>query len=288
MPEKIWERFNGSFAPHTGNLIKNLIFHECSVPFTVYATTFVPCFLKMVITVLTWDIGDLIRNSSESVAEKPLKRGQRKRHMRSRRVSSRYAPTQGTRSQNGLNHVLKWTAPLERAGYAMLLYGATEQFSADWTSLLYNFEFCGKPPSEGPLQRHANPNHTVSTGTTQNLTLHVIDQNRANWPTSVWNATIPFGWYQVTMTARFVQNTATAWYAEIGFEIPFSSVVGIKWSGKNHAIQGQGVEITLSEQVFLGAIGGSTIAWYYRSSPIPTGIDIEEASISVYSFQPGR
>jgi len=288
LPTKSSEFFPGGFAPNTGNLVKKLVFHECSVPFQVYVETFVPCFVKMVITILLWDIGDLIRGSAVSQAEKPLKRGGRKRHMKSRRVSSRYAPTQGTRSQNGLNHVLTWTEPLEKIGYAMLLYGATEQFSADWTSLLYNFEFCGKPESEGPLQRHNDPKHTVSTGTTQNLELENIDQNRASWPTSQYNVNVPFGHYSVTLTATFSSNSGTPWYAQVGVDCPFSSIVGINWSEAQQLSEPGKVQCQLNLELFIPVITGSEIRWYTRSSPIPVGIDITDATVSVYSFQPGR
>jgi len=280
--------FAHGFAPATGNMISKLIFHPCSVPFQVYVETFTPCFLKMVLTIITWDLNDIIRNYGYAIAEPPNRRGsKRKRHIRPIKVSPRLSPAAATAS-NALNHVLKWSEPLEKIGYMMLLYHATEQFSRDWMSMLYNFEHCGKPESEGPYQAHCDPHNVGATGTPVLLALPFVDQNRANWSRGVANCSLPNGHFSITLEATFHNQAVNPATFSVGFfaaltvgQQPYQSATITLGPGATGSV-------CFQRDIFVPLLTGTDIIWWTECQPLPIGQRVEAASISIYQFQPGR
>ena len=280
--------FAHGFAPNTANMITKLIYHPCSVPFQVYVETALPAFIKMVITIVTWDVNDIIRNAGEAIKDPPNQRGsKRKRHIRNAKAIPHLSPRQAVAS-NALNHVLRWSEPLERIGYLMLLYHATEEFSRDWMGLLYNFEHCGKPPSEGPLQRHADPQNQISSGTPQAIAMQHIDVNRAGWPTDFFTCGLPFGHFSVTLEVVFYNTAINDAEFKIGFTAPFTLQAESYWSPPVIIGPDQTGSLVLQREIFAPTLNGTQITWLSESSPIPIGVRIEQASISVFQYQPGR
>lgn len=279
--------FPNGFAPHSYNFIKKLVFHECSVPFQLYVETFLPCFLNMVYMITFPFLDDIIRNAAEDMA--PHSRGSkrpRRGHIRRYNVPTAEERVQG-KAQQGLRHVLTLTQPLETIGYAFLLYGATERFFYNWSALLYDFQFCGRPPSTGPLQRHATENLLTSTGTWQPLFLPIIDVNRANWPTSNTNVNLPFGHYSVTVEMTVRNLSIDPIEVECGFIAAFSFSPGNRTSGKVEALPGQIVTVICHEEVYFPGITGGSVTWQRRQTAVPIGITVISGSVSIYNFTPG-
>jgi len=279
--------FQNGFAPATGNMVSKLVFHPCSVPFQIYVETFIPCFVQMVLTIVTWDINDIIRNSAESIVEQPLKGGTKhKGHIRRAQVS----PTASPEAQKGsrvLGAVLKWTEPLERIGYLMLLYHATEEFSRSWMSLLYNFEHCGKPPSEGPYQAHCDPHNVGATGTPVLLSLPIVDQNRANWARGVANCALPFGHFSITLEATFQNQAINPATVSVGF---FAALTTGKQPYQSAAITLGPDEVgtvTLQREISAPLLTGTDVIWWTECQPLPIGQRVLSASISIFQFTPG-
>lgn len=279
--------FANGFAPATGNMISKLVFHPCSVPFQIYVETFIPCFVKMVLTIVTWDINDIIRNSAESIVEPPVRGGsKRKGHIRRALV----APTVSPEAQKGsrvLGAVLKWTEPLERVGYLMLLYHATEEFSRDWMSLLYNFEHCGKPPSEGPYQAHCDPHNIGATGTPVLLSLPIVDQNRALWARGVSNCALPLGHFSVTLEATFENRAINEATFSVGFFAALTTGVPPYQSEKITLGPGDTGTVTLQREIWAATLVGTDVIWWTECQPLPIGQRVLAASISIFQFTPG-
>ena len=280
--------FSHGFAPHTSNLVSKLIYHPCSVPFQVYVETFIPAFVKMVVTIVSWDLDDIVRSIGGALIEeaKPPTRG-RKRHYRRIPVQAGLSPGQ-RRAAQGLGTLLRWTEPLEKIGYLMLLYHATEQFSRDWTTMLGGFEHCGKPESEGPLQRHCDPRDVVSNGQDLPLDLDIVDQNRALWAGSDTGVEVPFGHYQCTLECTFEYGGSGDWWGEVSFGAAFTVPYGPMSSGQVHGNGPGSISVLFTVHIFVPTVAGTRINWFRRSVPIPVGIHISQASVSIYSFQPGR
>jgi len=280
--------FSHGFAPNSANFVRNLLFHECSIPFQVYVETFLPSFLEMLFFITVPFFDDILRSTAEELAEEGAKATRRKSHFR----QTYKLPEPATKAQRvarqGLKTVLRLTQPLETIGYVFLLYAGTEKFFYNWNSALYNFEHCGKPPSEGPLQRHSNAQGLPVNPGGEPLFMNIVDQNRANWSTSNQLVAVPRGHYQVTVEATFKSRAISPSQVQIyiiaGLSIPYDSYESGYVTLPAH---GEG-SCVLSTHVYFPLLTGGTIQWAYQGDAVPVGIDIESCSVSVYSFQPGR
>jgi len=287
-PGKYQGPFKNGFAPATFNLIKKLVFHECSVPFQVYVETFIPCFVKMVLTIIVPQSDDIFRAQAEGmVADRFGRSGRRRSHMSLVPLATVEGPA-ATKAAQGLKAILALSAPLETIGYGMLLYGATEQFAHDWTSLLYNFQHCARPPSTGPLQRHATQYSSVAPGVPFPIFLNVLDQDRAGWGSSNQICPVPFGHYSVTLEATFTSQAITDSEVEVLIEAPLAFTTQPRKSGRITLSPGGTGSCCVQADLFFPAVSGGSIQWLFDGDAVPVGIIIQSASVSIYQFQPGR
>lgn len=288
MPTKSPYPLSGGFAPNTYNFIKKLVFHECSVPFIVYVETFIPCAIEMLlmITVPFWD--DLVRDTAYTMASDAHgSKRPRRGHVRNRETERARERVRG-KTQQGLRHLLRFTQPLETIGYMFLLYHATERFFFNWTSLLYDFEHCGKPPSEGPLIRTSGPQSETASGTLNILELPDVQVNRAGWPTDQGVVTVPFGHYSVTLEVEFQSQVGNDQWAECVIYCAANLGPTETSSGRITLKSGQKGTVIAHAELFIPLITGGDIRWYTRAQAAPVGIGVDEALVQVVSFQPGR
>lgn len=279
--------FARGFAPNTANLIRNFFMHPCAVPLQIAIETFVPAFLDAALIFFVPELDDILRATGQNAARGPTARGRgRRKHGRAIPLTA-VAAEADKRSQHALRMVLTVTQPLENIGYALLLYHSVERFSYTWSSLLYDFEFCGRPPSEGPLQRETPPVGVTSTGTPEPLFLPTLLQNRASWPTSGFQTTLPFGHFIVVMKATFKSRAINPMTARIGFQAFGISGSDLRWSDTQTILPGQQADVVLEEQIFCGLITGCNLQYLRESSAVPIGVDILDASIAIWQFQPG-
>lgn len=281
MPGKSAGPFAGGFAPQAANFMKNLVFHPCSVPFTIWVETVVPAFIWMVITVNLWDANDIIRNSGEAITQDKTKGGRKgKTHLIKYAMNGKDGNVQG-KAQLGLQGVLKLTAPLERIGYTMLLYFATEQFFYNMNSALYDFEFCGRPPSEGPYQANTIENGVTSTGTVQTLFLPIVTQNRGNWPAGAAFVSLVFGRYDVLIELTYNNDFQGDMTVEVGFTLEQAGLLEFNWSQEIVIKPGQDGTVILHKNIRISAFTGGVLRWTRRSTARPVGILIKEGSVTV-------
>jgi hypothetical protein len=280
--------FPHGFAPNAANFVKKLIFHECTIPLQVYIETFIPCYIDMVLFITIPYFDDIVRASGEAIAGGGVARG----NWKHRHTSKSQLPAPETkaqrRAQQALRTVLTITQPLEKIGYTFLLYAGTERFFYNWNSLLYGFEHCGKPPSEGPLQRHSDAQGLPISPAPRPLFMNILDQNRANWSNSNQLATVPRGHYQVTIEATFRSRAINVSHVQTKISCPFSIPYDDYESGYIRLEAGGTGSCVFTAHVFFPLLTGGTIQWLYDGDAVPIGIDILSCSVSIYSFQPGR
>lgn len=280
--------FAHGFAPNAANFVHKLIFHECSVPLQVYIETFIPAFIDMVLFITIPYFDDIVRSAGEAIAGDPVKRGSRKHRHTALSLLPEPDDKPTNRAQQGLRTVLRFTQPLETIGYVFLLYAGTERFFYNWNSMLYGFTHCGKPPSEGPLTRHSDPTALPIGPGAEPLFMNIVDQNRANWPTTNQVVTVPRGHYQVTVEATFKSRAISDSNVQILIRAPFSIPFDGYESGYITLEPGGTGSCVMSAHVYFPLLTGGTIQWLYQGDAVPVGIEIPSCSVSVFSFQPGR
>lgn len=257
--------------PNEKNFIKTMISHPCARPWYVWVETFVPAFLKLLLTVSIFDVEDAIRAHGESIV-RDRQRGKSKRHAPKVRLAgagravTRYA-------QQALKTLLVVTKPLENIGFLWLLYSATDEFFFDWQTLLEESTFCKQPIISGPMQRSRGPGFISFTVGGATIIMTNALQNRGGWANNVFGVTLPQGSFTaglgLTVKAP-LSGVSPIW---IGLRVvSFFGVTNFR-SDNISILPGEEASMSLVARFFLPFSGGGTMTWEVGGSTIPAGIE---------------
>lgn len=263
--------FNLGFFPKAENFAHEIVLHNCARPWFVYVKTFVPAYLKLVLTLTILDLEDILRDYAKGiVGEGGSGSGRRIGHRYKPRVSNQ-ATTAQRFSQRGLKTLLIVTEPLEIIGFAWLLYSASDQFFYDWQLLLERSIYCSDKGLAGPLQRSRPGGSNIGITPGGTITpLPEIKQNRANWTTTSISVSVPFGSYKGIFTV-----TVTG---------PLGGISGVKCRlrlpvGANFFIESEEADIGQGESATLIAMGdfwapiGGNVIWELAGPAVPVGLE---------------
>lgn len=267
--------------PHAQNWANQMIFHECARPWFIWVTSFTPAFLKLFVTLATLDAEDILRDYAKGKAHEPTggRRGgfghvKKKGYAQVANKIDRFA-------QKGLKTLLVVTEPLEKIGFAWLLYSATDEFFYDWQTALMNSAYC-TDAARGPFQRSrgggANVPILPGGGATP---LPNLDQNRANWTNGNFSVGLPAGSYTAMYAANVVApNSGTP---GAGAQIRVSGNIGptLYQSGLTGLGPREHASLMIQATFFI-PIGGSA-GWELYGNAIPIGIECENARFIVMS-----
>lgn len=290
---------NKPFRLHSGfvNFAKFLFYHPCSNPFFVAVETFIPCFVKMAITIATMDIFDI---AQEQIKAYP--RGGKGGPTRGR-AHERSAATEEERSAKkprfqaaafeekrwvqGLTHVIQTVSvPLQEIGFFFLIYGSVDQFFYDWTSLLAKRDYCSARPTSGPYQAHdQNSGCLFSMGGTP-LTIRFVDINRSAWPATGEGVLLPVGRYGVVLTVTAISTGSPGPNAFLRVTVDKGGLIHQVYDGpKQRMIANQEMQFVCTAIVDLELFVSSQMGWYTVSDDAPVGAaTLVSASVAVYQL----
>lgn len=183
--------------PKAANFASEIVVHGCARPWFIYVKTFFPAFLKLVLTISILDLEDILRDHAKRKAYSRItSSGRGYGHSHKPKIIAK--PTDQQRfAQKGLRTLLIITEPLEKIGFAWLLYNATEQFFSDWQLLLERSIYCSDTGLAGPLQRARVGGSNIGVLPEGAITpLPIIEQNRAPWVTTSISVSLPPGFYK--------------------------------------------------------------------------------------------
>lgn len=204
------------------NFIKFLRFHPCADKLQIMVETFFPCALQLAIDLYLYDHEDVAREVLRQYPKGgkgvPSRRGLR-------HASKKKSPT-GPKSRKVVKAVpfirkpfvmgfskflFEVTAPLERIGFAMLFYGAVDNFFYNWTTLLVHRGYCSLPASTGPLIRTANAGSQFFSSGGNPISMPNIIQNRAGWGSNNVSAGLLPGSYTAILSITIKNNGLIGW-----------------------------------------------------------------------------
>lgn len=268
--------------PKAENFASEIVVHGCARPWFVYVETFIPAFLKLFLTLAILDLEDLLRaHAKAKVGEKlgglrgGLTHGSRGPYANANRKVTRF-------SQQALKTLLIITEPLEKIGFAWLLYNSTEQFFYDWQLLLQRSQFCSDAGLAGPFQRSRPGGTNIGILPEGSATpLPTIEQNRANWPNEGFRVDLPPGFY------------TCIWALEV--EGPLGGITGVQARLRLSGItltpffdgdtsdfaEGQAGSVMVKGDFTL-PFGGS-IGWELRGPAVPVGLLCNGAHVIVFA-----
>jgi len=201
--------------PSAQNFVKYIAFNHCADPFPLLVETFIPAFLQLWVSLSIWDLEDVAlerlrsypRYSPSGTAKRGsnhLSRKGTKTEPLHRRVLAGYEGVKHPYAKTLTTFLFYLTGPLEKIGFAMLLYGASDRFFYNWTYLLKQRRYCTSDPNAGPFQRKLSSDVVLFNMGESPLALPDLIQNRAGWTNSAFNITVPgTRRYQVILTGEF-------------------------------------------------------------------------------------
>lgn len=259
------------FFPNEQNFIRSIITHPCARPWYIWAETFLPAFLELLITVTLFDVEDAIRAHGESITrDKAGAKG--KRH--SPRIKTSGQPTAVDRwAQKGLKTLLVVTKPLETIGFTWLLYSAVDQFFFNWQTLLELSDFCKSPIDSGPLQRSRGAGTVSLVVGGVPVILGNALQNRGGWANNSLGATLPEGVYQSSFTLTVLGPIGGLTNLWIRLRTPGVFGNDITQSDPLALLHGEEGTMVVQHSFWYPLIGGGTITWEIGGETIPAGIE---------------
>ena len=126
-------------SKNAANFVKRIIDDPCDLDFWVYVETFLPAFLQLWITIVLIDLEDILReNAYQQLDNRRSARGPR--GLRHGKPGFRGGKDLAVNrySEKGLKTLLVLTEPLEKLGFALLLFHAVDEFYYEWSTLLDN------------------------------------------------------------------------------------------------------------------------------------------------------
>ena len=268
--------------PKEANFIKSIVLHGCARPWYVYAETFLPAWLELVITVGIFDIEDAIRAHGEKiVSEGAGKRTRGGKHTQKIRVN--VVETKAARyARLGLKTLLIVTKPIELIGFTWLLYSAVDQFFFNWQSMIEESDFCKQPINSGPFNASRGAGFVSILPGGSPVPMTTVDQNRATWVNTSISIELPEGLigclFGLTcgappggITGVRIQLRITDFLRTYFFE---SDPVDIA--------PGTTEDLIISTTFFLATQFGGSVVWELKGPAVPAGIFCGKAHVIFY------
>ena len=265
--------------PNAGNFSREIIYSDCSRPWWVYVETFFPCFVELALTLSVPDLNDLVRARAYQLAG-PGRPGS---HFRKRQLKGK-KPQVERYTMDKLKWLLILTEPLELIGFTWLLYSATDQFFANWQSLILKTDYCTFPPSRGPLirERHNFPQVTSLSGASMSLTTLV--ENPGGWNNTSQDVLAPPGSYRIILVAQCAGRLSDVpnVCAQIRVRTNFGdrTFPGPKATAKQNDPQTFMADISWH----VPAIGSQYFRWDIVGPPTLAGVFVRYARVTIIRF----
>lgn len=264
------------------NFIKFMVTDPCARPWFVYAETFLPAFLELLLTIAFIDLNDIVRAYGESIAEGGGgKKGKRKRH--TPKIKTLGAKTEVERyMQKGLKTLLVVTQPLENIGYAWLLYSAVDDFFYDWQTLIETAPYCTKNDQWGPLSRARGPGFITILPGGFPIIMTTLTQNRSGWTTNTISAEVP----AAQNSALFAATIGAPPGGITDVFIRLKVVDGFNttyFESDKQDIPEKGLrDFVISQDFYVFSIGGAAVSWELVGPAVPAGIYCDKARVILF------
>lgn len=266
------------------NFIRTMITHPCARPWFIWVETFLPAFIKLMITVTLFDVEDAIRAHGESLAG--TKKGRKgKRHTPRIKTKGQIKPVERY-YQKGLKTLLIVTEPLEKIGFTWLVFSAVDEFFYDWQTLLEQSDYCVDRGQAGPLQLKRGPGFISIVVGFIPVILNIEAQDRAGWPHDSIGAALPLGRYTCLFALTVIGPFGGAANLKIRIRTPSSFGDDVTESEALALGEGQEGSMVVSHNFNYPLIGGGTLTWEIGGETIPIGIEAVKGHMTVFRDLP--
>lgn len=272
---------NGRFLPGAANFVHDMLYSGCSRPFYIYALTFIPAFLDAIITLRTWDLNDMVRKTGETLAPPGGKR-RGVRHGRGVKTGKALSGTGRERVyRQGLRTLLFLTAPLEKIGFAVLLYSVVDNFYYNWLMYLDDADACIKPDFYGPLHRRATDYDWSCLPNGGPASLPDLISDPAGWGSSAFSASLPIGRYTIMFAGTIVGASGGPQGYRLRLLVTGALGHG-EYLGEVRTIDsGDTGDLVVTADVLLPFVTGGNVGWELVGPAVPVGVHVTQGDIII-------
>ena len=264
---------------NAGNFSKEILHSDCSRPWWVYVETFLPCYLDLVLTLSVPDLNDLVRARAYQIAG-PGRPGS---HFRKRKLKGK-KPAVKRWSMDKLKWLLIVTEPLELIGFTWLLYSATDDFFANWQSMILKTDYCTFPPNKGPFirERHNFNNVISESGATMFLT--DLIENPGGWLNTSEDMIAVAGSYKIILVADIAGRLADV--PNVALQIRVRTSFGDRtFTGPfGTAYKDQPRQFMATVSWHTPAFGEQRFRWDVVGPPVLAGVHIPYCRVTIMRF----
>lgn len=261
------------------NFVTHVLKSNCNAPLWVYFRTAIPAFIDAWWLLRTWTFMDLVRARGKNIAGGGSPRtGRGLGHSKFNRGA---IPPQGkkTWSQAGLSHLLRFTDPLEKIGFVMLMYGAVNQFYYDWLWYLDISDTCD-PDREQYFERSVEDGQVFPNAGGNGIFLTDLVVNTGSWDNSSLGITLPIGYYSGALCITITGPGGGAFYeCELRWDGTWGK--GVISSGTVFAADGEDVDLVLPFDKHVWSLTGGGVRWFVKGPPVPVGLRVPKAGFFV-------
>jgi len=286
--------------PKANNFAKYIISHPCSEPFTILVETFIPCLLQFLITVSALDIFDIAQNRLQDIAKErfPTKRRGFRKWLTKQVEQDLRLEAKSLKGvsflekkwvQNSTKFLLTVSGPLEKIGFAHLLYSASDEFFYNWQTLLERRAYCQAGAGTGPYSRRDTAGPALYSQTPSNLAITILQQNRSAWVGNALGVNVPQGVYNVIFALKALTLGPIIADAYLQITVFMGGVGPFIFKGDKAAINGDEYtdlicNATFDARLFLSA----DISWQTASDSAPVGAALyADSFVIVWAEEPG-
>lgn len=282
--EAYWrDRLEGPYevAPKASNFLKYLAYNDCARPWFVYAETFFPAFLKLGLTlsVLQWD--DIVRAAAAGKATNTRAGRGRLGHTAKTTVNIEDPDDEGRAYRRGLKTLLVLTKPLETIGFAFLVYGAGEQFYADWMSLLEQSVYCTRQAVFGPYGRSGSNFALLASPDGQGFGMDTLNYNAPNFGDTTAAVTLPAGVYDVALGLNVQRQGSTDATVAAGIRVFGGGDTELMYEGVTTVTPDAPTQLVFGGSVTIPFGQTRSLAWVLVGDDIPTGYFMHNCDIKI-------
>lgn len=276
---------NGRFLPSVGDFVQEMMYGNCQRPFYIYLQTFLPAFLEAAFMLRFFDLNDIMRKTAETAAGGKARKPRGGKHGRTKRGKELPRTKQDRLYRSGLKTLLMLTAPLEKLGFALLIYSVIDNFYYKWLMYIEDADACLNPGFFGPLIRRGDLAQWPSNPAGFAAPLPTLIFNGGNWSTTAFGCGVPTGRYKVVFAATITNPDVNAQGFRLNIETQGSVGTGLFHGEVVQIGAQQTADLIVTADIFFPLLIGNTIAWTITGPLIPAGVECTKADIVVQRRQ---
>lgn len=261
------------------NFVRRVLDDPCEINYWIYLETFLPAFMKLWLSLTLVDLEDLVRDNAYRQLDDRRGRGLRGLRHGARGLRGGRDPSVNRYTERGLRTLLVLTEPLEKLGFAMLAYYATDRFFFEWSMLLDN-RICDERARGAGFQARDSAQGFFPN---PNLGAVACTENQISYggaSVSAFGGSVPNGRYTIIFAISIDSDTPSTPQDYAAVISVIGNIGPSEFVGTTASLgRGQSGDLMVVADIVVLGLGGAAISWGVRGPAVPVGMDSTKCQV---------